>query len=165
MTIDTTTAIYGSTVTYFINLLRTNLTDVASPTAIGSFSSARSNTTTWVVANFPQPKKYGNFPGYPIVIVKTPDTNEEYMSLSNVNQNKAQVSFIILDKNSSLANIDSIGAQIKSVIRRHWVSTNATGIAQMRLAGSSNSDTDIGDDTLMKRMDYDIVYRTLDNYV
>lgn len=165
MTIDTTTAIYGSTVTYFINLLRTNLTDVSTPTAVGSFDSARSNTTSWVVANFPQPKKYGNFPGYPLVIVKAPEVNENYMALSNVNQNKGLVSFIILDKNSSFANSDGLAAQIKKVVSRHWESTQAVGVASMRLASSMVSEPDVGDDTIIRRLDFDVVYRALDNYV
>lgn len=164
MTIDTTTTIYGSTVTYFINLLRTNLTDVTNPTAVGSFESARKNNTSWVVANFPQPKKYGNFPGYPIVIIKTPDVNEEYMALQNVNQNQGQVSFIVLDKNSSFVNVDNVSAQIKNIIRGHWTSTAAQGIANMRLASSTNSEPDVGDDTIIRRIDYDVIYRTMDNY-
>ena len=165
MTIDTTTNIYGSTVTYFISLLRTNVTDVSVPTAVGTFEDARANTSSWIVANFPQPKKYGNFPGYPIIIVKSPDSSEDYMGLSNVNQNVGQVSFIVLDKNSSLVNADGVAAQIKNVIRKHWSSTNAVGIAQMRLSSSTNSDVDVGDDTIMRRLDYDLVYRALDNYV
>lgn len=164
MSIDTSTQIYGSTVTYFINLLRTNLTDVTNPTAVGTFNSARANTTTWVVANFPQPKKYGNFPGYPLVIVESPEVEESQFALRNVKQNDGVITFRILDKNSTPVNADKIAGQIKHIINNHWTSTAAQGIARMTARSVPLLPATDGDDTIVRRVEYDVVYRTMDNY-
>jgi len=165
MSINTTTNIYGSTVTYFLGLFRSSLTDVASPSAIGSFDDARLNTTSWVVSAFPQPKKYGNFPGYPIVIVKSPDINEENITLNQTKQNLGRLTIQILDKASSPINVDNVAGQIKYVLINNQTSINSVGICGVNLVGTVQSDMVGGDDTIVKTMDYDIVYRNLEGYV
>lgn len=165
MTINTTTNIYGSTVTYFLGLLRANLTDVASPSAVGSFDNARQNTTSWVVSSFPQPKKYGNFPGYPIVIIKSPDVIESNITLDQTKSNEARMSIHILDKASTPVNVDNIAGQIKYIVINNQTTINATGICRINLAGVTQGEGTGGDDTVMKTLDYDLVYRNLEGYV
>jgi hypothetical protein len=163
MVVDTT-KIYGSTVTYVIGLLRDNLVDVDTPTATGTFKNARSQTSDWVVSSFPKPKKYGYFPGYPIVIVNSPDVEESNISLKQTKINTARLSINILDKNDSLVNIDNVSGQIKKVFLDNRETLNVNGIPRINLVGSTFNQPVGGDDTLIRTLDYDITYRKLEGY-
>jgi hypothetical protein len=131
------TNLYGSTVTYFLNLLRTNLVDVDSPTAKGEFNDCRGTNSTWVVSSFPQPKKYGDFPGYPIVIVNSPDIDQTKFAHRNVKQDSGSVMISVLDKGKTPINADDISGQIKCILQNHWTSTIANGITVPTIKSSN----------------------------
>ena len=158
------TTIYGSTVTYFLSLMRNNVADVTNPSAIGADSDSRDTTSQWVVSAFPQPKKYKDFPGYPILIVNTPSVSQDSMSHGNVKLDSAIILFTILDKGNTPVNADNIASQVKKIMDTHWVSTRAVGIGMVNLVSSNTASIDSGDDTIMRSLEYNIVYSNMPNY-
>lgn len=163
MVVDTAN-IYGSTVTYVISLLRNNLVDVDTPTATGTFKNARKTTSDWVVSQFPKLKKYGYFPGYPMVIVNSPDVTESNITLDQTKINTARISINILDKADNNINIDNISGQVKKVFLDNQTVLNQNGIPKINLVGSTPVFPMSGDDTLIRTLDYDITYRKLEGY-
>jgi len=158
------TNLYGSTVTYLLSLFRNNLEDVESPTAKGEFVDCRDINSTWVVSSFPQPKKYGDFPGYPIVIVNSPDISQERFAHRNVKKNNAEVMVSVLDKGKTPINCDDISGQIRSILDNHWTSTIAQGIRSINIRTSSQPIMNSGDDTIVREFILEFEYRTLPNY-
>ena len=162
--IETTSDIFGSTVTYFLNLMRTNLSDVSTPTAKGISATARDATSDWVVSSFPKPKKYKDFPGYPIVIVETPTVNETMFTMKHVKQKSGSISFIILDKSTNNVNSDNLAGQIRNVINSNITTIMANGIAIPHMTDSGVTGFDSGSDTIVRRIEYSFIYRNLDRY-
>ena len=145
--------------------MRNNIQDVSSPTAKGSFNDSRELTSDWVVASFPKPKKYGDFPGYPILIVNSPNVSQDSFSHGNVKLDGGIIQFTILDKGNTPVNADNVAAQVKQTVQNHWTSTRAIGIGMVNLRSSPNNIQDSGDDTIIKTLEYDFTYSNLPGYI
>ncbi len=163
MSINTTTNIWGSTVTYILSLLRSNLTDSSTIKGKGSFSSARSATSDWVVSSFPQPEKYGNFPGYPIVIVQSPNISRENVTLNRTKMSHGRVHINVLDKRSTPTEVDRLSGQILNTFESNKTSVHQEGIA-ITLADSSPSNMIDGNDTIIRTLEYNVEYRNVEGY-
>lgn len=117
----TTTNLYSETRTIVKNLINSNVTDPK----IGSTSSRR----RWIYREFPDTTSR-DFKGFPIIVLKSPDINDEVLTLNQTFRDNLFTFEIEVyaEFNDANARVDSISDQVANAILSNQDSLASSGL-------------------------------------